>query len=351
MKPLKIFCLFTLLCVNVAVTVNAADNCDNFDPEPAHFKALYNDSKQLGKAICDSLGKTMDLDLLVGQYVEFANKIDKAVEENFKNSDYYNDLKIQIAHFKSLAGNEVDKGNLPTFKVAPSLSDLDGKILYFGFEARGWDTRGDVDKTSDKCTQVPSCEALLESFAVAINQYKEPYVRLSADATTKKIIVLRKAWDSYFENARSQTLWDALLTTKMEEDYLTQDRLVGPMQRQWFLVHPSVVIENVSDSVIGQETLQGLAVEWVGVNWWDKETSPIGIPFGVSLASIYSSRPNVDDAGHGVMMTFNNALSIGWADHGGDDGYYVSFDFLSLLTEKKERWKDYKKEIKELEFE
>lgn len=351
MKLLKIFSLVTLLCANFAVTVNAADNCDNFDPEPVHFKALYNDSKQLGKAICDSLGKIMDLDSLAGQYVEFANKIDKVVDDNFKTAEYYDELKIQIAHFKSLAGHEVDKGNLPTFEVAPRLSDLDGKTLYFTFESRDWHTEGDVDTTSDECTQAPSCKELLESLAVAINQYKEPYVRLSAGATTKKITVLRKAWDNYFEQARSQTLWDALLTTKMEEDHLTQDKLVGPMQRQWFLVHPSVIVENVSDAADGQETQQGLAVEWLGVNWWNKDTSPIGVPFGISLASIYSSRLNVDDSGHGVMMTFNNSISIGWADHGGDEGYYVSVDFLSLLTEKKERWTDFKEKIKELEFE
>ena len=351
MNLLKIFSLVILLSANFTFTVNAADNCNNFDPEPVHFKALYNDSKQLGKAICDSLGKTMDLDSLVGQYVNFATKIDKVVDENFITTEYYDELKAQVAHFKTLAKLGMDKANLPYFKVNKNPFNFDDTHLYFHFSAKNWDVEGDVDTASPKCNEAPSCKVLLESLAVAINQYKEPYVRLSANATSKKITVLRKAWDNYFEEARSQTLWDAVLTTNMEEDHLTQDRLVGPMQRQWFLVHPSLVIENVSDAFDGEETQQGLAVEWLGVNYWNKETSPVGMPLGISLASIYSSRPNVDDAGHGLMLTFNNSLSIGWADHGGDDGYYVSVDFLGLLTKKKERWTDYKDKIKKLEFE
>lgn len=350
MNLLKIFSLVTLLSVSVTFTVNAAENCDNFDPEPVHFKALYNDSKQLGKAICDSNGKTIELDSLFGQFV---NKIEQVVEADFKTTEYYDELNAQVSHFKtlslSLSELGVDKAIMPYFKVKKHPFNLDDTNLYFHFES--WDIEGDVDTASPECNQAPSCKDLLESLEVAINQYKKPYVHSSANATTKQITVLRKAWDNYFEEARSQTLWDAILTTKMEEDYLTQDKLVGPMQRQWFLVHPSLIIENVSASLDGEETQQGLAVEWIGVNWWNKETSPIGIPFGISLASVYSSRSDIDDAGHGVMMTFNNSLSIGWADHGGYDGYYVSFDFLSLLTKKKERWTDYKDMIKELDFE
>lgn len=351
MKTLKTFSIIIFLGTSITLTANAADNCNNFDSEPAYFKELYNDSKQLGRAICDSLGRTIDQDFLVGQYVEFANKIEKVVEDNFDvNSDYYKELKVQIAQFKALSKLGLNKANLPYFKVNRHSFNFDDTNLYFHFEIKDWDVVGDADTASTECNQTPSCEELLKSLAIAINQYKEPYVRLSAEATTKNITILRKSWDNYFEEARSQTMWDAVLTTSLEKRYLTQDKLVGPMQRQWFLVHPSLVVENASNALDGEEAQQGLAVEWFGVNWWNKETSPIGTPFGISLASIYSSRPSVDDVGHGIMLTFSNSLSIGWADHGGDDGYYISVDFLSLLTEKKERWKDYKKNIRELEF-
>ncbi|WP_196140845.1 hypothetical protein [Aliikangiella sp. G2MR2-5] len=348
MKLTKIVLSILLLASALFITVSAEEECSNFDPEPQHFKKLYQESKELGKAICDSLGKTMDQESLVGQYVGFANKLEQTVEANFKTTGYYNALKVQVAYFRNLAALGVDKGTLPAFSVRESTTDLDDTNLYFHFVS--WDTEGHVDSASPECQQAPTCGELLNALAIAINQYKEPYARLSAEAATKKITILRKSWDTYFEEARSQTLWDAIVTTKMEEDHLTQDRLVGPMQRQWFAAHPSIVVENVRDALDGSKTQQGLAVEWFGVNWWNKEASPIGVPFGISLASIYSSRPEVDDAGHGIMMTFNNALSIGWADHGGDDGYYVSIDFLSLLTEKKERWNDYKKRIKEFKF-
>jgi len=348
MTFIKLFGLLILLTVNSGISVNAADKCENFDAEPSHFISLYNDSKLLGKSICDTLGATVDLDSLLGKYVGFADNLDKTIDESFNTTSYYNDLKVQVKEFKSLSRLGVNKAELPYFRVTRNTTDFTDTHLYFSFDS--WDTNGKVDTNSVECNKVPTCEELLTALEIAINQYKEPYVRLSAGATTKNISVLRKSWDRYFEEARSQTLWDAALTTKLEEDYLTQDKLVGPMQRQWFLVHPSLVIENVSDAIDGEETQQGLAVEWVGVNWWNKETSPVGIPIGVSLASIYSSRPTVDDSGHGVMFTFNNSFSIGWAKHDDEDGLYVSVDFLGLLTAKKERWSDYKDKIKELKF-
>ena len=78
----------------------------------------------------------------------------------------------------------------------------------------------------------------------------------------------------------------------------------------------------------------------VGVSWWNEKTSPIGYPFGISLASVYSDRASVDEVGHGIMFHFNNSLTVGWADHDGDDGYYVTVDVLSLMAEKKKRWED-----------
>lgn len=72
----------------------------------------------------------------------------------------------------------------------------------------------------------------------------------------------------------------------MEQDYLFRERLVSPMENLWFLVHPSIVIENVGDAIDGEQEQIGLVVEWIGVNWWNEETSSIGYPIGISIASI-----------------------------------------------------------------
>jgi len=349
LKYFIVFAFALVFAVNHS-RLSAEVICDNFSPEPVYFKSLYQKGKSLGKEICLSFGKDINSTHVLLQYEEFAESAIQAVSTEFAGISFKADLIAQMTHFLTLAKKGVDKSVLPTFRLAADTSDLDSTGLIFQFT--DWDTQGIAEVEAVECNTSAerTCKALLESLAIAINQYKEPYVKFSALDFTKKVSVLNTLWDSYFEKSRSQTLLDAVLTTTMEEDYLAQDRLVGPMQKQWFLVHPSIVVENVSAAAEGNQTKQALAIEWIGVNWWNKQSSPIGYPFGVSLASIYSDRAGVDDSGHGVMFTFNNSFSIGWADHGGDNGVYVTVDFLNLFAEKKARWNDYRDKIQELKF-
>jgi hypothetical protein len=136
-----------------------------------------------------------------------------------------------------------------------------------------------------------------------------------------------------------------MFTTYMEHDHISQNRLVGPMPRQWFVIHPSLVVENVSNADDGDELAPAIAMEWIGINWWDKETSPIGYPIGVSLSSVYSDRSSAEDIGHGLMFHFDNSFSLGITDHDGDTGIYVTVDVLNLLAEKKQRINHYKDEL------
>ena len=347
-KKIMLLALISLSIFNASIS--AKEICDQFESEPVYFKSLYLQSKNLGKKICLDFGTKIDSDELLFEYKLFAETVLKSVSSKFKGQDFRHDLLIQMDHFIELAKKGVDKNKLPIFRVAPDDSGLDSTGLEFQFT--DWDVLAVAEVESAKCKKpgLPTCKELLESLAVAINQYNEPYVKYSGEDFTKKVKLLKNHWDYYFEEARSQTLLDSILTTYMEKDYLSQDRLVSPMEKQWFLVHPSIVIENVRDAIDGEQDQVGLAIEWIGVNWWDEETSPIGYPFGVSIASIYSDRPGVDDVGHGLMFTFDNSISVGWADHGGDNGFYVTVDFLSLVSEKKGRWEDYKKEIRSLEF-
>lgn len=343
--------LLALISLNVfSTSISSEEICNQFEPEPNHFKSLYLQSKKLGTEICLSFGEQITSAELLMQYETLARNTIEEVSTRFDKLDFKKELLIQMEHFFELAQKGVKKSSLPSFKVSTDLSDLDSTGLKFQFT--DWDTFGVAEVESEQCKkpEFPTCRALLESLAVAINQYKEPYVKYSGKDLTKKTTLLKGYWEGYFEEARSQTLLDSIFTTYMEQDYLSQDRLVSPMEKQWFLVHPSIVIENVGDAIDGEQDQVALAVEWIGVNWWDKETSPIGYPVGISIASIYSDRPGVDDVGHGLMFTFDNSISVGWADHGGDNGFYVTVDFLSLVSEKQGRWEDYKKEIRSLEF-
>lgn len=321
--------------------------CGQFDPEPKHFKSLYQQAKKLGKEICLSYGETINSSELAKQYTVFASQAGKQAARAFADKSFIEDVMIQMQHFVDVAQQGVNKNKLPSLLVKKS-SNFTSKEVFFNFA--DWDVVGSFKTTDADCNLQgqPTCKALLDDLSVAIEQYKKPYVHLSGKKLSERTSVLRSEWDYYLETARSHTLLDATFTTFMEKDYLAQDRLVGPMQKQWFLIHPSIVIENISDASDGDEISEALAIEWIGVNWWHEDSSPIGYPFGVSLTSIFSDRASVDDIGHGLMLHFDNSISVGWADHDGSDSIYVTVDFLNLLAEKKGRWTDYRKSIEDI---
>jgi hypothetical protein len=345
----KLLLLLLMVCTGLGGSLAFAEElCEKFDPEPRHFKSLYEQSKKLGKEICLSYGAKINSTGITQQFAVFANQAAQQVETKFAGKSFLDDLLIQMQHFSDLAQRGVDKATLPTFEVRDDTANLDSTKIIFQFKS--WDVEGTANSAAAECTQegLATCRELLDSLATAIEQYKKPYVHFSGKKLSERASILSAEWDRYFETARSQTLWDALLTTYMEQDYLAQSRLVGPMQKQWFLIHPSIVIENVSAAVDGDELSGALAIEWIGINWWDENSSPIGYPIGISLASTYSDRVSVDDIGHGLMFHFDNSFSVGWADRDGDAGIYVTVDFLNLMTKRKQRWEDYREKIESI---
>ncbi|MCG7964462.1 MAG: hypothetical protein N0E54_17305, partial [Candidatus Thiodiazotropha taylori] len=196
-----------------------------------------------------------------------------------------------------------------------------------------------------KLQDEPQCEELISSLEVAINQYVKPYNHLSGKRLSELAGKLESEWGGYFEKSRPQTLLDSMFTTFMEQSYFSQNRLLGPMSRQWFAIHPSLVIENVGNAIDGDELAPALAIEWIGVNWWDKKTSAVGYPIGISLSSVYSDRSSAKDIGHGLMFHFDNSFSLGITNHDGETGFYVTVDVLNIFAKKKQRINHYKDEI------
>ena len=176
--------------------------------------------------------------------------------------------------------------------------------------------------------------------ADAIYPYQENANAFTAYETRVKLTALAKDWDSYFDHARAQTFADIALTTWIEGGHFKKGYLVGPPDRQWFALHPNFVLENVEAAPDGENSKISLSIEWIGVNWW--QNSVIGIPFGVSLTSLYSDRAGVEDVGHGVTLYFDNKYAIGYANHskgkydlsGDAVGYYVSVDLLQSFESK-----------------
>ncbi len=148
-----------------------------------------------------------------------------------------------------------------------------------------------------------------------------------------------KQWDAYFNQARSQYLWELVLndrlTMKGDTRLLTakgQPRGFREVpNRQFILLHPSVALEYVDDAADGEQFEEAAMVEVLGANWWKwKADGSMGSAFGLAVIATASDRASTDDLGWGLMLHFNHKYSLAVTDHDGDQGYLVTADLAKL---------------------
>lgn len=188
-----------------------------------------------------------------------------------------------------------------------------------------------------------TCMAVLNDLYLAVSAANADKNRVDLEKALSNIGLYSAAWDSYFTEARSLTPWELALNTYLYKDELSKDSFVLPPQSQWFLLHPSIVVENVSDALDGDQQKEALSLEWIGFNRWNAS-----IPYGLSIVSTYADRSSVDDTRHGVMLHVNNSFSVGFTGIGEDDkGVFINVDLLKMLQSKDKRFNDYKNKIKE----
>ncbi len=333
--------LLILFLVAWNQSIIAETDCNPIEARPAHFGTVYDKAIDVGQELCLGLAETISTEMVAQNYKEFADVLAKEVNAQFKGKTFHSELMQQIVWFKTHAYKGVFKHTLPYFVVQQPFTSNNMEVKFDTF-----DTAINIDFDSAECTLAPTCEDLFEALTIAINEYKEPYFKASTKDFSGRTGINYAHWERYLEESRPQTMLDTVFTTWIEQKHYRVDKHVGAIERQWFLAHPSIVFDYASAAPDGDQLNGALAVEWVGINWWDKESSPINYPFGISFVSVYSDMPEVDDLGIGVMFNFNNSISIGWADHDGDSSVFVTVDFLNLFTEKKKQWKDYKEVIR-----
>lgn len=344
-----------ILLTFISVSVSAVDKCDieprNIDAPEKYFSQVYSEAKVLGRMLCESYGNAEVSEETNRYFERFATSLDHQVALSFRHiSDQGVDLSSlydQFSQFAVLPAAGINKGKLYSFTFEPHADSF--TLMLYGFRNMA-PTLSQIDINTPGCHQdgKPSCKALLSDLEKAIQPYKYAYVRKSAAKVAKEIARLNTQWKHYLEVSRSQTLLDITLTTFMNREYLLGNQLTGPMDLQWFALHPGLIIENVNTSADGENDQLGVAIEWLGINWWDKRTSPVNIPIGLSLTSIYSDRPDVEDVGHGLMLHLDNSYSIGWASHDGDQGYYVSVDLMKLFDSRSSQWSSLRDRLNDL---
>lgn len=305
--------------------------CENVPaPDISIFTELSEQALTLGPRLCKAMLGADD-----AHHAELSNAVERQLAEfiDFAEQAAQSDGLEEIDLSGQFAGlRSVTAANSITSKQLPRLSveDVDYQTVHFP------GVSGRVDWSGASCPP-NGCLTTLRDYRDAFNSYQAPYRGTSAAIAAGHIDALNDEWSEFLDNARTQTSAGLILTTVMERDHFKKRHLVGPPERQWIALKPSLVYTSVERTIGGNDTGLGLSIEWVGVNWWN-----LPVPVGVSLASFYSDLESDDDLGHGLMFHVANRVSIGVAKHDGDTGMYFSLDLQRLFKNDKNRLEGFK---------
>lgn len=309
------------------------------------FAELQKEARLLNEAFCSVLLAPASDTLPRDRLRAFAAKARSVAVSKFAGTPI-DQLEMQFANFESQVNDgDIHPLSMPRFILQrPIRPSKPYRYFFTGDQESG---AGVLDTNVDsQCSQKlgKSCSEALEDLSAAIQPYQVNYNAFAAERTVAMLDKLSARWDRYFDDGRTLTSLDLVVTTILENKSIKQGHLVGPPPRQWFFLHPEAVVEYVPDAPDGEQLEVGLAIEVIGINWWER--SLIGIPFGASLTTTYSDRSDIDDAGYGITLFFDNIYSVGWAKHGGKDGFYVSMDLLTLFKDKKSQIEKYRNAVR-----
>lgn len=346
-RPWRHAISFVLLTAFVVPAFSADEfNCgDAQTPDSMHFADIQKQAQQINQQFCDALKAPASSALPREELRVFAARAHRDVLSRFAGLPL-DQLDAQFTFWEGqIDGGSINPLSMPVLIVARRTPN---DPYRYSFAGNADNNAGVISLASDDtaCASAfngDSCSGVLEDLANAIAPYQINYNAYAANRTVAELNRQSKRWDRYFEEGRSLTTIDLALTTWMEKESIRASHLQGPPPRQWFALHPEPVVEYIPGAPSGDQFEAALAVEWVGVNWW--EDSIIGLPFGASFSTTHSERIGVDDMGYGVTLYFDNVYSVGWARHGDEDGYYVSLDLLTLFEEQKSRIERYRSAV------
>jgi hypothetical protein len=177
-----------------------------------------------------------------------------------------------------------------------------------------------------------SCKNALQDFADVYTYAQAGFAARDAIAFSNHIGELRGEWDQFLTNTRSQTILELALNSYLYRKH-ESEKFTSPPSRQYILLHPDVVIEDVSGALDGERTQEALMVELAGINWWREK--PWYYPTGASVIALYSDRSGNDDVGYGVALHFKGVYTLGYSVHGDEGGVFISGDLLKVFEDKK----------------
>ncbi|PMG27802.1 hypothetical protein BCU94_18785 [Shewanella sp. 10N.286.52.C2] len=187
-------------------------------------------------------------------------------------------------------------------------------------------------------SQASSCVDVLEDFKQLYVEIQNSQAEAGRLKTLKSLNELKADWEPFLEKMKGQTALELLINQQVYKN--DSDTFSGPPASQWIVLHPMVLIENVSAAENGENTQEALGLEIIGMNWWKQEKWYM--PSGGSVLAVYSDRADIDDVGYGLALHFQSNYTIGYTNHDGEDGVFISVDLIKLFQDKNKVFDSYK---------
>lgn len=348
----RVLITLVLLCLSVptlAAEPASTIDCNAFEEQAIADSNIYKDvhtkAVSIASAMCFSLrnifdggsplaGKTAD-EKITQVLAEFGAFAAQALKDDFpETKDSVIKLNENVEEMEEqLASTNLATGRFPEFKTAMTIEG--GYKGYFSSAVRA--EKFSFPRDLEDCRKVreanKDCKAVFNDYKEAFNAYRQAYDQFVTGVNKHLLINLNEDWNRFLEVSKSQTGLEVWLTTLWHRDLFKKDHIVGPPPTQVIALHPRLVYEYVDTAVDGDNAEFGVAVEWVGMNWWDMR-----VPLGFSVASVYADRVSVPSVRTGIMLHIDNKYSIGWGHRSGANSIYFSLDLLQLLQGKKQQY-------------
>jgi hypothetical protein len=103
--------------------------------------------------------------------------------------------------------------------------------------------------------------------------------------------------------------------------------------------HPSVALDYVGSADPGSRLKPALALEVIGVNWWNynDKTNKAEDLRGISAIVSYADRAGARSTGVGLMVRWDTGYSLAVTRHGSETGVMVSIDLAQFAQKKNDQ--------------
>jgi hypothetical protein len=176
------------------------------------------------------------------------------------------------------------------------------------------------------------CQAALKDFEVIYDFAQGTLSQPIAFELSKRLTVLEAEWTDFFDESKSQTVWEMAINGYFFQRDNEEHRFSEPPSWQLVFMHPRIVVENVKQAVDGQQLKSAIMVELAGVDWWRQDRWYL--PSGGSVVTTYSDRSELEDWRWGIALNFASQFTLGASTRDGDTGVFITVDLLKLIQDK-----------------